>query len=216
MWPVVRAPGDRQFQKRGFLAEGRGLVGPYDIAAAHPVGLRVVAHHRAVIGEASLQQQLDGMLRKVPGGRAVAVRPGVRQRLDGGDTPVELLRFFLPRQLGRRDMPPAVMADLVAGLVDAPAMIRPCADGDARNEEGSRDGVAVQKPQYALDPDRAELAARKHGWRGPAPGDEARHAVEIECERGKAGRHPPISSDQGRPRTDAARPPSTTSSVPVM
>ena len=120
MRKVVERPTDRHFDERGRLTKMERLAKLGDVAAPRAIGKVVGAHQARVVGEAVLQQQIDRVLAQVPGRRTVAARlaPGQpRDRVIGAHQIGFLLVAALVR---RRNMRPAVMADLVAGLRPPP------------------------------------------------------------------------------------------------
>ena len=78
---------------------------------------------------------------------------------------------------------PAVMANLVAVVIDGPDHVRERADRVARNAERARDIVFPQKLKHTRRPHYRGLAARDHaGISRLVRSYPGRHAVDVECE----------------------------------
>ena len=139
-----------------------------------------MAHHRAVVGEAVLQQQLDAVRAQVPGRRPVAARVLAGQRPDRRVAAHQLLLLAVAPQ-GRRDtVRPAVVAHLVPGLHDLPHAGRVAFDGVARDEPRGGDPVPREQGEDARNGDDAEVAARDHGGGGEPARDHRRRVVVVE------------------------------------
>ena len=92
---VIEDPTDRQLHQIDLGAEQIRTIGLDDVADAAPVGLVVFAHQRALVADALLQQQLDGVGAVVPGRRAVADGTDPGDSVEGGKSPFQNVPFLL-------------------------------------------------------------------------------------------------------------------------
>ena len=178
---VVERPGDRQLDEIDMAPEDIGRVVGELVARARVVGRVVIAHQAGIVGEAVVDQDVDGALAEVPGGRAVAPGPHAARLLERLEAAVEVGPLAGLVEVGRILVDPAVVGDLVAAVVDAPDEVRIRDRGVPGDAEGAGDAMAFQQGQDAGDRHGAELAAadlaRVFGLVGPDP---HRHGVEIE------------------------------------
>jgi hypothetical protein len=130
-----------------------------DVALAGEVAVVVVAHQRAVVQDAVLQQELDGMGREVPGRRAVAARGAAADLLDRLVAAHDLLFLLLARQRHRQAVSPAVMGELVAGLDIGCHRLGRAVDRVTGCEEGRLDVVAPEQRHQAGNDHHVVFAA---------------------------------------------------------
>src|SRR5439155_22450795 len=98
------------------------------------------------------------------------------------------LALRLELELGRVLVYPPVMSDLVTLVDDALDEVGPGPRRMSRNEERRGRVVLGEQPEHALEPDRAELAARDHARVVRLErADPDRHPVEVEREADGAG-----------------------------
>ena len=120
------------------------------------------------------------MLAQVPRRRAIAARLCAGELLDrrvGADQVRLLLGARLRR---RRDVRPAVMADLVAGRDHLLADLRMALDREAGREPGAAQPVRLEQAENPPRAGEPELAARQRRRRRHPARDEAGLGVEIE------------------------------------
>ena len=91
---------------------------------AHAIRRVIVGHHAAVVDEAVLEQELDRMRAQVPRRRAITARVAAGELADRLVRAHELFFLLVAGEARRRTVRPAVMADLVARIGDAPAGVR--------------------------------------------------------------------------------------------
>ena len=113
---IVERPADRHFDEFRRFAEHRRLFQLDHVALTHAIRHVVVAHHAGVVGEAVLDEELHRIRAQVPARRAVAARIFAGNALDRFIAANEFLFFLLAREFHRRNVPPAVMADFMAGI----------------------------------------------------------------------------------------------------
>ena len=160
---VVERPADRHLDQSGLSPAHEGRQKLRDVALAGVVAVVIVAHQRAVVFDAVLQQELDRMGREVPGGRAVAARELAADLLDQFVAAHDLLFLLLARQRDGQAMGPAVMGELVAGLDIGRHRLGRAVDRMAGREEGRLDVVARQQRHEAGNDHDVILAARYGG-----------------------------------------------------
>ena len=189
MREIVEAPSDRYLDEARRIAEDERLVDVDYVALPAAVGCVVISHQTALVHETMLEEQIDRVLRQVPRRRPVAARILAAQLLDRLVAAHQVRLFLLARHLVRRQVRPAVVADLVPGLEDRLVLRRIRLDREARAEEGALNAVLLQQVEDARDSGGAELAARDVVRSREAAGHEPGHRIEIEGNANEETRH---------------------------
>ena len=180
---VVGRPVNRHLDQRAAGAELRGTLELDHVALPRVIRCVVVAHHAAVVHEAVLEHELDGVRAEVPRRRAISPRVLPRDfayRLVAAN---ELRFLFLTRETRRWPVSPAVMRDLVPRVGHGFHRVGIGFDRVARHIPRAGNVVLAQKCKQSRRTDaRAELPARDPARCRLPTRDETRDGVEIERE----------------------------------